>query len=223
MAEKRSAINHQLLMWMTNGSRLCLEGLSLKPKNENKQYGWVSLSTQYWKLKFNVFGQFQSIVWIVKPATNQVPEVFCLVWSVRGDMVWWWMNPWKNLQLKFKPVFIPTTKIKRFKKHKNIQHEKSFWLTTCGKAGSVRGRPPGQAEWVWWMLSTCSTHKSNNNNNNVKLLMILNYNLGKYDGKRKICRCAGVNLHCVDKFVIKERTWRTQSVTLTLSDFDVWP
>lgn len=32
------------------------------------------------------------------------------------------------------------------KNAKNIQHEKSFWLTTSGRAESVRGRPAGPAD-----------------------------------------------------------------------------
>lgn len=107
------------------------------------------------------FFLFQSIVWIFKPATNRVPDVSSLVWSVRGDLVRWWMDILNsrilrriygsnlNLCLYLKPTL----------KYSKSQKQ-STWEVTSGRSGTMRGQVLGQTDgWVWWMLSTCATQK----------------------------------------------------------------
>lgn len=162
--KKRSPINLQLLMWMTNGCRSWWKGLSLKPKNENKTVRLSFVNPILLEAEVEPFFFFYSFNQSTGFLNQQ--QIECLMFppwrGLRGVMMDGYIkqpHPQKNLQLKFKPVFIPKTNIKRLKKHKNSQHEKSFWLTS-GRAGSVRGRPLGQADgWVWCMLSTCATQK----------------------------------------------------------------
>lgn len=87
--KKRSPINLQLWMWMTNGCRSCLEDLLLKLKNKNKPVRLSFFVNPILEAEAQCcFLQFQSVVWIFKPA------IWCFlpgVGSVRGDMVRRWM------------------------------------------------------------------------------------------------------------------------------------